>query len=57
MGVYHGGYVWLKDQAFNFHPLFMVLGMIFFYAEGDIFNFLRTKTDLPHLEHIHILVC
>jgi cytochrome b-561 len=33
MGSYKGGFSW-TDHAFNFHPLFMVLGMVFMYADA-----------------------
>lgn len=60
MGVYHGGYVWLKDQAFNFHPLFMVLGLVFFYGEAILVYrvFRGSKKMILKVVHgcIHLMV-
>ena len=35
MGVYRGGYEWSASLVFNYHPLFMSIGMIFLYGNGD----------------------
>ncbi|PAA51387.1 hypothetical protein BOX15_Mlig012455g3, partial [Macrostomum lignano] len=34
MSVYHGGFSWVPERVFNFHPLFMVIGLVFLYADG-----------------------
>ena len=33
-GSYHNGYGWDISTVFNYHPLFMTIGMIFLYGDG-----------------------
>ncbi|CAD5117409.1 DgyrCDS6182 [Dimorphilus gyrociliatus] len=58
MGHYRGGFAWQGDPThqFNYHPLFMVIGMIFLYGDGlkavfDSHN-LKKKPD-PNLYSLH----
>ena len=40
MGKYRGGFAWDGSaQEFNYHPLCMVIGMVFLYSEGKLFLF------------------
>lgn len=34
MSKYHDGYGWDTAVVFNYHPLFMTLGLIFLYGDG-----------------------
>lgn len=35
LAVYRGGFAWDgTEQQFNYHPLFMIIGMVFLNAEG-----------------------
>ena len=35
MGSYRGGFGWDISTVFNYHPLFMTIGMIFLYGDGN----------------------
>jgi cytochrome b-561 len=37
LGSYHNGYGWAIETVFNYHPLFMSIGMIFLYGDGKFF--------------------
>ena len=38
MGKYRGGYGWDgTERQFNYHPLFMIIGMVFLNAQGRKF--------------------
>lgn len=41
---YRGGYGWDVKLVFNYHPLFMTLGMIFLYGDGKL-GFFKLKLD------------
>lgn len=44
MGSYHGGYGWSIATVFNYHPLFMTMGMIFLYGDGNSLKPIQSKT-------------
>ena len=37
MSNYRGGYGWDISVVFNYHPLFMTIGMIYLYGDGSFF--------------------
>lgn len=53
MGVYHGGFEWAQGKYFNFHPLFMVLGLVFFYAEAILTYRVFRKSKKIILKIVH----
>ena len=37
MGHFAGGFSWSDNShQFNYHPLFMIIGMVFLYGEGNL---------------------
>ena len=49
MSAYHGGYGWDVTTVFNYHPLFMTMGMIFLYGDGKSFFLKMLKVPLIKL--------
>ena len=40
MGTYHKGFGWDISTVFNYHPLFMTIGMIYLYGDGKTNTFI-----------------
>ena len=36
MSSYHNGFGWDVSTVFNYHPLFMTLGMIYLFGDGKL---------------------
>lgn len=62
MGSYHGGYGWSISTVFNYHPLFMTMGMIFLYGDAIlVYRLFKDTTKiavkiLHGVMHIAVLV-
>lgn len=51
MGKYLGGFAWDGTaHEFNYHPLCMVIGMVFLYSEGKLKTFSRSKSHYSPLQ-------
>ncbi len=37
MGHYRGGFGWSADNVFNWHPLLMVLSLVYLYGNGNFY--------------------
>lgn len=55
MGSYHGGYGWDISTVFNYHPLFMTMGMIFLYGDGKYLNQLVSRHAMVNLTKPNLL--
>ncbi|KAF6775579.1 hypothetical protein AHF37_05104 [Paragonimus kellicotti] len=48
LGAYWGGFSWTDVRIFNYHPLFMVLGLVFLYGDAIlVYRVFRTYRKLP----------
>lgn len=48
MGHYWKGFQWSSDEVFNYHPLFMVIGMVFLYADSILaYRVFRNSNKRP----------
>jgi len=56
MGSYHGGYGWDIKTVFNFHPLFMSIGMIFLYGDAILVYRLFKDTNKMTVKILHGLI-
>lgn len=56
MGNYHGGYGWDISTVFNYHPLFMSMGMIFLYGDAILVYRIFKDTSKMTVKIIHGIV-
>uniref|UniRef100_A0A1I8J8N2 Transmembrane ascorbate-dependent reductase CYB561 n=4 Tax=Macrostomum lignano TaxID=282301 RepID=A0A1I8J8N2_9PLAT len=50
---YLGGFDWNNEKVFNYHPLFMVIGMVFLYANSALVYRVFRNSRKPLLKSVH----
>lgn len=56
MGSYRGGYGWAIETVFNYHPLFMTLGMIFLYGDAILIYRILRNSNKKQVKILHALI-